>query len=116
MSHEIKKGELFLKEVMNRLSGDQDAALAAKITRKAISAFDSQIAGLNAKLVDAEEAVENAEEELKEAIYPKVMITDNRQYCNNIVKSAERLDNAKEEVKTIKESLDFFNDLLSKVD
>lgn len=116
MSHDLKKGSLFLKEVLKRIQGDQAEAVAAKITRKAISAFDAQIAGLNAKLVDAEDALENTQEAFTEAIYPKEVFTDNKSYCQSIVNAQEAVDSAQEDVDNIKASLEMFKTLLSKID
>jgi predicted nucleic acid-binding Zn-ribbon protein len=115
MSNTIKKGELFLKEITNRLSGDQSAATAAQITRKAISAFESQIAGLNAEIVDAEDAVETAQDKLKDAIYPTEKFDNNRAYCASIVAAQAKVDAAKEKLDDLNASLAYFTGLLATV-
>jgi len=116
MSNEVKKGKLFLKEVMGRLKGDDAEVKGAKITRKAISAFESQIAGLNASLVDAEDNLETKQEELQNTIYPTETFSDNKSYCASIVRAQEAVDAAQENVDNIKESLKFFKGLLAKID
>lgn len=103
-----------MKEILARITGDDNEALAAKIARKAISALEGQVAALNAKLVDDENLVEDRQEALEKAIYPSEMITDNRAYCSNIARCQESLDHAKKQVETTKESTAYFLDLLSK--
>lgn len=114
MSTEIKKGVSFVKQVVAKLKGDDNEVLAEKISRKAISAVDSQIAALNAKIVDLETEKENAEEKLNEAMYPTTMITDNKYYCDNIVRAQSAVDVATENLENAKESLVYFKALLAK--
>lgn len=114
MSNTLKKGDLFIKEVMSRISGDDKAALAAKISRKAISAIEGQLASLKAKEVDDENAVEEAQEELNNALYPKEMFSNNKSYCEAIVYRQELLEEAEENLKQTKDSIQFFNSILGK--
>lgn len=108
------KGQLFVKEVIARLKGDNAEATASKIGRKAISAFEGQLAGLNANKIDQETAVEDAEEALKTAIYPTEMFSSNEAYIRNIVSAQERLDNAIEELAATEKSIKYFSSILEK--
>lgn len=115
MSNEVTKGKLFLQEVLNRLTGDNDAAKAAQITRKSLSAFEGQIAALNAQLVDDENTLEDAKTALNNAIYPINLFKDNRNYCALIVDAQEAIDEAQETVDNTTNSIKYFQDLLAKV-
>ncbi len=109
---ELKRGQLFAKQVLARLVGDGNEEKANKIARKSLSAIDAQVAGLTAKEVDAENAVEEAEEALNSAIYPSEMISNNESYCRNIVMHQQYVDDAKATLNQIKESKEFFEGLL----
>jgi Tfp pilus assembly protein PilX len=102
----------FIKEVTARLKGDEQGVLAAKIERKASSAIKSQIAALTSHIVDAESAVEEAEERLQNAIYPTEMITNNNVYIAGIKAAKENLDEKLAYLTDVKESLTYFEGLL----
>lgn len=114
MSNTAKKGELFLKQVIARLKGDNNEVLAAKISRKGLSAFDGQIAALKARVVDQETSVEDAAEALENAIYPTEMFSDNQYYIRNIVDKQNRLDEAITALEATNKSLAYFNALVAK--
>lgn len=115
MSSTAKKGELFVKEVMNRLKGDDNAALANKIGRKAVSAFDGQIASLKSRLVDDENTLEEAQEALKDTIYPTAMFSNNQAYCQSIVNAQQTVEAAENILKNTQDSIKFFEELLEKI-
>jgi hypothetical protein len=115
MANEVAKGSLLFKEIVARIKGDDAEATAAKVARKAISAFNAQIAAQEAKLVDDQTAVENAETALEDAIYVKEVPTDNKAYCQTIVFAQSRLDNANATLKSTEESITYFKGLLAKV-
>ena len=112
---ELKKTELFAKEVLAKLKGDGNEALANKIARKAISAFEGQIAALKAKEVDDENTVEDAQEAFANAIYPTSMFSDNKSYCQNIVFHQQLLDAANDILQQTKDSITFFEGLLNSI-
>jgi hypothetical protein len=114
MSNTLKKGELFAKEVIARLKGDNQEALGNKIARKAVSAFEVQIAGIKGKIVEAEVAVENAEESLKNAMYPTVLFSDGTEYCSSIARAKETLNVKTEELSNLNENLKFYTEMLDK--
>jgi len=103
----------FAKEVAARLKGDEAGVVAAKVERKAISAFNGQIAALKAKLVDDETRVEDAVEALNNAIYPTTVPTDNGAYINNIVRAQENLDKATEILDETQKTLSYFETMLT---
>lgn len=113
MSNEVKKGQLFMKQVVAKLKGDDAEAKAAKISRKGLSAVEGQIAALNSKKVDCEGEVEDATEALDAAKFPTEMITDNMTYIKGIKSAQERLDSKKAELDGVNDSLKYFGDLLA---
>lgn len=112
MSNEVKKGTLFIKEVAARIKGDDAEAQAAKISRKALSAVEGQIAALKAKEVDLENSLEDAVDALNNAKFPIVVFTNNQNYINNIKTAQNNFDTAKEELESVRESITYFNSLL----
>ncbi len=112
---EMKKGEKFVAQVVAFLKGDGNEELANKIARKAISAFDGQVAALKAKEVDDENTVEDMEDALKEAIFPTKMFSDNKAYCQNIVYYQEKVNDAKAVLENTRASIKFFADLLESI-
>lgn len=112
MSTEIKKGKLFVAQVVARLKGDDAEVLAAKIARKALSAVDAQLAALRAKEVDLEGALEDANERLTEAKFPTTMITDNSSYIRGIQAAQESKDQAETNLEDVKTSIKYFEALL----
>jgi formylmethanofuran:tetrahydromethanopterin formyltransferase len=114
MSSNLKKGELFVKEVVARIKGDDAEAKASKIARKAISAIDVQIATLKGKVVEAEVNVESKEESLKAALYPTEVFSNNQIYCENIRRANEAFEAAKDELEDLNASIKFFEGVLAK--
>lgn len=107
-----KKGQLFVKEVVARIKGDDAEALANKIARKALSAVESQIAALNARQVDLENTVEDNQDKLKEAKFPTTMFSENASYIHTIKRAQDQLDASVADLEDVKESLKYFNELL----
>lgn len=109
----VKKGELFVKEVVARIKGDGAEALGAKIARKAINSVEGQLAALKAKQVDLECTMEDAEDALKTAKFPTEMITNSNNYINAIKVAHLNLEEAKTNLEDVKTSISFFEDLLN---
>lgn len=107
----IMEVKSFVNEVMARLKGDDDKVVAERNYRKANSAIKGQISGLDAKKVDAEVALEEAQDKLAAAKYPTKLINDNSNYVRNIVERQEAVDSAKEALENINESLSYFQGL-----
>ena len=110
----VKKGSLFVKQVVALLKGDDTEALANKIARRAISAVEVQIASLKGKIVEAEGEVETATERLHKATYPTQMFTDGASYCSGIIRAQEALDRTKEALENLNETLKFWETQLEK--
>lgn len=104
----MSKTTLFLKEVTARLKGDDQTVKAIKIERKALSSLNSQLASLNAKLVDDETRVENAQEDLDKAFFPTEVFSDNSSYIYGIKKAQEALDAANEDLQSTKDTIAYF--------
>ena len=113
MSTEVKKGKLFIAQVVAKLKGDNNEELAIKISRKALSAVDSQLAALRAKEVDLEGTLEDATDALNEAKFPTTMITDNQAYIRGIQNAEKAKVEAEDNLNDVKESIKYFEGLLA---
>jgi hypothetical protein len=109
----MSKVSNFIKEVTARLKGDEAGVVAAKVERKALSAINGQLAALKAKLVDDETAVEDAQEAFNVAVFPTTVFTDNRSYVSGIQRAQEVLDAKEAELESTKESIAYFEALLT---
>jgi hypothetical protein len=105
------KVKTFVDLVVARLTGDDAQVKAIRIEKKAKSAFKSQIAALEAKIVDAEMHVEEAIEAVNNAIVPASDITDGKRYIEAIVSAQSKLDASQEQLDNLKDSLDYFTNL-----
>lgn len=103
----------FFQEVSARLKGDDQKALALKIERKALSAINSNLASLKAKLVDDETVVEEAQENLKKAFFPTEVFTDNKAYIEGIKVAQERLDAAEAELESTQATIAYLEGKLA---
>lgn len=109
----MNKLNLFVKETISRLKGDDASVTAIKNFKKAEAALKSQIANLEAAVVDQESTVETCEESLLNAKFPTILISDNNSYLKNIKNSQETLDSAKEKLSSLKDSIAYFKSVLS---
>ena len=101
----------YAKEIKALLTGNEADMIAAQNERKALSAVNGNIAAIEAKLVDQEESVRDAEESLKLSKYPKVKITDNAAYIQGIRNAQKCLTNAQDTLEDTKKSLQYWKDL-----
>ena len=108
----VKKGKLFMKEVIARLKGDDAEVKASKIARKAMVSVESQIAALRSREVDVESKVEDCVEELHNAKFPIELIRDNQSYIKGISDAQAKLDSSAEELEDVRESIVYFQELL----
>lgn len=108
MSNVVKT---FADLVVARLTGDDAKVKAIRIEKKAKSAFKSQLAALEASIVDAEMHVEEALESFNNAVVPDGDITDGKSYMVGITRAQEQLDNKEETLKGLQESLAYFTEL-----
>ena len=112
MSNEVKKGELFIREVVARLTGDGAEAKAAKISRKALSAVEGQLASLKAKVVDQENSLEDAQEALKTAKYPTEFPSSNQSYVDAILRAQRTVDENQANLDSTNKAIEYFEGLL----
>lgn len=112
MTKVVKELGSYGKEFLARLTGDKDAALAAKNERKGRSAIELQIASLKAKEVNDEAALENAEEAFEKAIYPAYEIENGNSYSEGIVVCDTKLKEAKQSLEETQESIKFWQNIL----
>lgn len=113
MANEVVKGKLFIKQVLGKLKGDDNEVLAAKISRKAVSAIEGQLASLNSKKVDLENTLEDAQEGLTNATYPTSVFSDNSNYCQQILHAQQRVDQAQENLEATEKAYEYFSKLLA---
>ena len=108
MSNVVKT---FADLVVARLTGDDARVKAIRIEKKAKSAFKSQLAALEASIVDAEMHVEEALEKFNNAVVPDGDITDGKSYVLNIQRAQQNLDAKEETLQDLKASLEYFSNL-----
>lgn len=106
----------FVKEVLARFKGDDNEVVAQRNYRLANAAVKGQLSTLEGKKVKAEVNVETAKEKLDAAKYPTSLIEDGSDYIRNIVRNQESLDEAKEKLETINESIKYFQGLSTEFD
>lgn len=109
----MNKVSLFVKETISRLKGDDTSVIAIKNYRKAEAALKSQVANLEAAVVDQESTVENAEDALANAKFPVNLITDNTSYLRGIKNAQESLDAAKSVLSNTKDNITYFKTVLA---
>lgn len=115
VTNKVKQGVYFAKEVIARLTKDQDKVVANKNARLAIAALTAQTAALTGSIVNQEMAVEAAEEALGNAHFPTVLIASPQAYCDNITYYQNALDNANDDLETLVKSQASFQKLLDKL-
>ena len=67
--------------------------------------------GLSIEFLQTLLEVEEAEEALGNAKFPKEIITDNKRYLDNIKAAQAKLDKAEEDLADLLESLEYFENL-----
>lgn len=103
----------FADLVVARLTGDDAKVKAIRIEKKAKSAFKSQLAALEASIVDAEMHVEEALENFNNAVVPAGDITNGKSYVLGIQRAQESLDSKEEVLQDLKASLRYFTELFA---
>lgn len=102
----------FAKQALAFIKGDTDGVIVAQNERKANSHLKSQIAVLEGKVVEQEEAVNDRKEALAKTKFPSERITDGESYLNSIRRAQENLDTAQEKLDTTNESIEYWKALL----
>lgn len=106
-----KTVSLFITEVTARLTGDDSTVFAVKNSRKAESAINSQLAAQNAALVDAEDKVEEAKENLAAAQFPTELIVSSKIYIDNILLAEKELQANQTALEELQESIQYLETL-----
>lgn len=101
----------YAKTLLAMLTGDQDLALATYNERKASAAIDRNISNLKTQLVDDECVLQEAQEALKEAKYPKYKISQGHDYCGNLLNYKEKVEKAQDRIDSTKVSIEYFEEL-----
>lgn len=111
MSTTVNNVLSFMKECKARLKGNTEEAMIEKNYRKASSALKGQIAALESKIVNAEDAVEEAKEKLAAAKYPEELILSSEGYIAGIKQAQALVDTAEQELKDIKLSIEYYTNI-----
>ncbi len=107
-----KQLKSYAKEIIARLKGDADEKVAAQNERKARVAAEGNISALKTRLLDDEENLIDAKEARDNAIYPIERITDNETYIQGIIRAEGTVQQMEEELKTTKESIEYWEKFL----
>ena len=102
----------FVNKVLERNSSTSGETIANRNYRKATAAIKGQISALEASIVEAEESVATAVEDLENAKYPSGPISDTRDYLRRVVAADENVETRKQELKSLNDSLEFYSSLL----
>tara|TARA_R110000772_G_scaffold206273_4_gene316898 strand:+ start:472 stop:816 length:345 start_codon:yes stop_codon:yes gene_type:complete len=105
---------LLVQQIAARITGDDNAAKAAKIARKCVSSVKSQISAQEANEVDLEDALEAAQEKLDNAQYPTSTFTSGQDYVTGIKLAQARFDEAEEALEVTRDSITYFKALQSR--
>ncbi|MDR0582344.1 MAG: hypothetical protein LBG31_05215 [Prevotellaceae bacterium] len=99
---------LFLKQVIARIKGDDAKTKAVRITRKCVSAIKAQIAYLESEAENAKIRWEDAEEKRKGVIYPDQLFENSVDYLQAIANAQEEVEKARQRWEAIQQSIRFF--------
>ena len=112
----MTKMKSFVKEVIARMKGDDAEAQAQKNYRKASAAVSATIASLGAKLVDDENTLEDAQENLASTKWPTTLIGSGETYLANVKGAQESVDAAQDKVEQTQKSIAYWQVFLSEMD
>lgn len=101
----MTKVSLFVRTTLAFLTGDKAAEIALKNFQKATNAYKTQISALTSTLDEQNDAVDEAEEALKVARYPKELIEDKKAYILAVNKAKTTLDTKKAIVEETKATI-----------
>lgn len=113
MSTVKQKINLFVKEFVATVKGDDATAQGIKQFRVAESALNTYIANLQGDLISKEDAVEDAKVRLKESrVNYGQNITDRTDYINNLLASQNEITDAEEALEIHKAKIAFLKEQL----
>lgn len=106
----------YVKEMIARIKGDDAEAIAIKNQRKAISAFKTELALKQNKVLSLEDTVEEANENLNNALLNHGKpITDRADYMDAVLDAKNNLLDAEEDLEAIHEEIEFLEKQLEYV-
>ena len=104
----------FVNKVLGKMVSDSNGEVVANRNyRKAVAAVKGQISAFESNVVEMEEAVATAEENLENAKYPTGTIGDTGTYLRTLVSANEHLIRLKETLEDTNRSVKFYTDLLA---
>jgi len=113
----MNKMKSFIKECVALIKGDDAAAVGEKIHRKAYAGLKSQISNMDGELVDLEENVKTAKDNLKLAKFNHgQLITDRTEYVKSLIVAKNELITAESDLASHKELMVFLTDTLASLD
>lgn len=102
----------YAKEILARLKGDTDAAIAEKNARRAKNAFNGVVSSINSEIAKAEDVLEQATEDFGNALYPTTLINDSDRFYAGVVHAEGKRKAAEKNLNRLKENLAFVQNLL----
>lgn len=112
-----KKIKSFVKEFVAIVKGDDAKATGEKVYRQASSALQTQLASLKGDLISKEDAIADAEENLKKArLNNGVLISNRNNYVENLLKAENALTEAKEQLELHQAKIDCLQKHLTLLD
>jgi DNA repair exonuclease SbcCD ATPase subunit len=103
----------FIKQFVAMVKGDDAEVMAAKVQRKAKAALDSELANLNGELVDKEQALEDAKENLAKAIINNgYEIHDRRSYVRTLLEAEQAITKAEDSLEDLKHTITVLTEIL----
>lgn len=103
----------YAKTVVAFINGDGAEVIALANERKSQSALKGQIAALESKEVNDEDALKDAEDNFTKTFAPPAKIGDQSSYISAVKSARERVVAATKTLTDTRESLKFYRDLLT---
>ena len=112
----VKNAQSYVKEVIARMKGDTDTALAERNYRVLTAGINQQLALRESIKLELEEKIIDAKDKLAEAKYPTSKITDVSYQLTKIANATDSLneveadlEDVQDECKALQSLLDEFN-------
>lgn len=110
------KVKSFVKETIARFKGDDAEVIAQKNYRKAVAAANAQISNQNSKLVDDENALEEAKEKLLNTMFPTTAIANGQDYLKAVRSAQEAVEICEKKVEETANSIAYWKDFVNTID
>lgn len=107
----------FIQVIIAKIKGDDATVRATKIQRKAIAAFKAEISVQESQLLSLEDAVENAEADVEDALINGAeLITSQESYLRNYVQAQAKLEDSIDKLENLKLHIEMLREGLAKVE